>query len=129
MLDRNRIVEAILEYCRAESEKDKRAWLGLFSDQIVHEDPVGSIPNRGTAMLSKFWDGFQQANVKTDVVRPVIVCGNEAVAVMRCEVGPPHSRIVIDPIVDHFVFDEDGKIIGVRAFFELDRQIGVSGLG
>jgi steroid Delta-isomerase len=118
MLDRNRIVEAILEYCRAESEKDKRAWLGLFSDRIVHEDPVGSVPNRGTAMLSKFWDGFQQANVKTDVVRPVIVCGNEAVAIMRCEAGPPHSRIVIDPIVDHFVFDEDGKIVGVRVFFE-----------
>ena len=118
MLDRNRIVEAILEYCRAENQKDKQAWLGLFSDRIVHEDPVGSIPNRGTAMLGKFWDGFQLANVKTEVVRPVIVCGNEAVAVMRCEAGPLHSRIVIDPIVDHFVFDEDGKIIGVRVFFE-----------
>jgi deazaflavin-dependent oxidoreductase (nitroreductase family) len=118
MLDRNRIVEAILEYSRAENQKDKHAWLGLFSDRIVHEDPVGSIPNRGTAMLGKFWDGFQQANVRTEVVRPVIVCGNEAVAVMRCEVGPPDSRIVIEPIVDHFVFDEDGKITGVRVFFE-----------
>jgi hypothetical protein len=36
---------------------------------------------------------------------------------MRAETGPEDTRRVTGPIVDHFVFDDDGKITSVRAFY------------
>jgi hypothetical protein len=33
-------------------------------------------------------------------------------------VGHGTERLVLAPIVDHMVFDGDGRIIGLRAFFD-----------
>ena len=51
-------------------------------------------------------------------ITPTIVCGNEAIAFMRAEAGPPNARAVYEPIIDNFVFDDDGKIVRVRAFYD-----------
>lgn len=118
MATRERITAAIQEYCRAETEKDKPAWLALFAENVVHEDPVGNRPNKGLEMVSAFWDGFQPLNLELRLTAPVIVCGNEAVAVMACKAGPSDARMEVAPIIDHFVFDDAGKITSVRAFYE-----------
>ena len=112
------IVEAIRTYCRAESEQNRSAWLALFADDIVHEDPVGVSTNRGLAALEKFWDLIAASRVKLWLKEEVIVCGNEAIAIMACETGPEHSRRKTAPIVDHFTFNEAGKITHVRAFYK-----------
>jgi hypothetical protein len=118
--DRSAIVAAIETYCRAETEKDKAVWMGLFTEDVVHEDPVGVSTNRGLKALDAFWDVIVGSDVDLELVEEVIVCGHEAVAIMRCEVGPPDARVRVGPIVDHFTFDAAGKITQVRAFYAYD---------
>ena len=114
------MVHAVEEYCRAETEKDKEAWLALFSEDVVHEDPVGSGNlNRGVSALNAFWDDFVGSDVELWCEEPVITCANEAVALMRARLGPPDNRFETGRIVDHFVFNTEGKITNVRAFWTL----------
>jgi len=113
-----RMVSVIEEYCRAETEKDKAAWIGLFAPDATHEDPVGSgTVNRGLAQLEEFWTSIEAFGVELWLDAPPIVCGREAVALMHCAAGPVESRFESGQIVDHFVFDDDGKIESVRAFW------------
>ena len=76
--------------------------------------------NTGLEMVSKFWDGFQDYNLELWTTEDVIVCGNEAIALMKCRMGPADGRFESGTIVDHFVFDDAGKITNVRAFYKYD---------
>ena len=50
---------------------------------------------------------------------PPIVVGDEALAFLEVHIGRGADRLVLAPIVDHFVFDGDGRIASVRAFFDV----------
>jgi ketosteroid isomerase-like protein len=110
------MVAAIKEYCRAECEQDKPAFFALFSDDIVHEDPVGYTTRRGKAELEELWSMAAAGNVDLQLI-DVIARGNEAMAIMAAETGPADARRRTAPIVDHFRFDADGLIVSVRAFY------------
>lgn len=112
------MVAAIREYCRAECEQDKDAFFALFSDDIVHEDPVGYVTRRGKAELEELWNMAAAGNVDLQLV-DVIARGDEAMAIMAAETGPADARRRTAPIVDHFRFAPDGKIVSVRAFYNL----------
>jgi steroid Delta-isomerase len=114
---REQMVAAVAEYCRAETEKDKDAWLALFADGAVHEDPVGVRTNAGLEQIAGFWDLFQPLDLEIWCEEPTIVCGHEAIAIMRCRTGPPEDRRTSNRIVDQFVFDDAGKITNLRAFY------------
>jgi steroid delta-isomerase len=105
------------EYCRCQIAKDKEGWLSLFSDDVVHEDPVGVHTSYGKGDLGAFWDGFQSVDIKTRITAPLIVCGNEAIVFLSAEAGPSDARATVEPIIDNVVFNEEGKISRVRAFF------------
>jgi len=105
------------EYCRCQCDRDKAGWLALFSPDIVHEDPVGVHTSYGLGDLAAFWDGFAPRNIKTRLTAPIIQCGNEAIVFMAAEAGPAEARFRIEPIIDNVVFDEHGKIVRVRAFY------------
>jgi hypothetical protein len=111
------LIAGVQEYCRAETAKDREAWLALFAEGAIHEDPVGRTLNAGVEKIAAFWDRVVAANVELWCEEPVIVCGTEAVAIMRCRTGPPDNRRESGRIVDHFVFDGLGKITSLRAFY------------
>ena len=56
----------ILVYVRRPGARDKAAWVGLFEEDAVVEDPVGGFPawdptgegQRGRAAIAKFYDTF-----------------------------------------------------------------------
>ncbi len=112
------IVAAIETYCRTETEKDREGWLGLFAETIVHEDPVGLAVRTGIEGVSQLWEMAAASGVHLWLTDEVIVCGDEAIALMACETGPADARRKSGRIVDHFVFDKAGKITSVRAFYK-----------
>lgn len=114
----DQIVEAIMAYCRTETEGDKEGFMALFADKVLHEDPVGIAVRHDREGLEELWTMAQAGNVELWLEQDVIVCGNEAIALMRCRTGPPGARREMGPIVDHFVFDDDGRITSVRAFYK-----------
>jgi steroid delta-isomerase len=116
------MIRAVEAYCRAETEKDKAAWMALFAEDAVHEDPVGSVYNAGLEKIGAFWDSFQPMNVELWLTEEPIVCGAELIALMQCKVGPADSRQTSGRIVDQFIFNEAGKIKAVRAFYDVSNR-------
>jgi hypothetical protein len=114
-----RQVAAVREYGRADTEKDKGAWLALFADGAVDEDPVGTSLDAGLPAIAVFWDSFPPVDVGLWLEEEVIVCGREAIALMGCRTGPPDDRRESGRIADQFVFDENGEITSLRAFHNL----------
>lgn len=118
MTDRAQIAAAIETYCRAQTEKDHAAWKTLFAENVFHEDPVGLRQNCDY-VTGPFWEEIVRNDVSIWRTDELIVCGNEALAIMACEIGPEGQRRKLAPVVDQFVFDEAGKITSVRGFYNL----------
>lgn len=118
MPDRDAMIAAVMTHLRASSEGDFAAWARIWADDVVVEDPVGAgNVHRGIeALRTTFWAMSQNAAPRLTLNEDVIVCGNEAVAIMTAEVGPPDNRRTLSPVIDHFTFDEAGKITAMRAF-------------
>jgi hypothetical protein len=116
-MTREEMTAVMEEYCRCQRDKDKAGWLSLFTPDVIHEDPVGAHTSNGLKELEAFWDGFAPNNIKTWLTAPIIVCANEAIIFMSAEAGPDNARVTVGPIVDNIVFNPDGKIARVRAFY------------
>jgi steroid delta-isomerase len=117
MADRETIVETVKAYCRTETEKDKAGWMALFDPGIVHEDPAGVVARTGLEELAGLWDMVVAGNAHLSLTEEVIVHGNEAIGIMACETGPSEARRRTGPIVDHFTFNDAGKITQMRCFY------------
>lgn len=118
MPDKDAMIAAVKTHLRASTEGDFEAWEKIWADDAVVEDPVGSPPHRGIAAIrTNFWAMSQNAAPRLTLDADVIVCGHEAIVIMSAEVGPADNRLTLSPIVDHFTFDENSKIVGMRAFF------------
>ena len=120
MPTREHIIGVIEAYCRCETQKDKAGWLALFAPDATHEDPVGRLTNAGIENIAAFWDSFQPMDVELVLTEPPIVCGHEAIAFMRARIGPAGARRESGRIIDQFIFDDDGRITALRAFYNYD---------
>ena len=80
---------------------------------------MGAVRNEGIEKIAAFWDGFvAPSNSELWLTEPTIVCGDELIAFMKCRTGPADARRESGRIVDQMIFDEDGKIKAVRAFYD-----------
>ena len=121
MVSPEHAAQVIETYCRAESAKDRDTWLSLFTPDATHEDPIGAPVNRGREAMGAFFDaGAGQMDLDLHTTAPPIVVSNEALAFLEVHIGHGAQRRVLGPIVDHIVFDGDGRITALRAFFDPD---------
>jgi len=116
------IVAAIETHCRALTEGDREGWLTIWADDAVLEDPVGVDTYRGVeALRTVFWPVIQSISpMRLWLKEDVLVCGHEAVAILAAEVTFEGAPRRTDPIVDHFTFDDQGKVAAMRAFWKYD---------
>ena len=114
------MVAAIEAHCRTLSSRDKDGWLALWASDTVLEDPVGVDTYRGLDSLrTTFWKLIEDLSpMKLWLEREVIVCSSEAIAILHGVVTRGGALRKVGPIVDHFVFDEAGKIKSMRAFWK-----------
>jgi steroid delta-isomerase len=114
------MVVAIQAHCHTLSAHDKDGWLSLWAEDAVLEDPVGVDIYRGKITLGTgFWCLIEQLSpMKIWLERDVIVCGNEAIGILNGVVSKEGRLTRVGPIVDHFVFNSEGKIQNMRAFWK-----------
>ncbi len=111
--------QVIETYCTAETAKDRDTWVSLFAPDATHEDPVGAPVTRGVEAIGAFFDASPgQMDLDLHPTAEPIVVGNEVLAFLEVHIGAGADRLVLRPIVDHFVFGDDGKIVALRAFFD-----------
>lgn len=108
--------------------RDKAAWLEVFADDAIVEDPIGPSHfdpegkgHRGRDAISAFWD---KAIAPTDKIEFDFVdtfqCGNEEANVGCIVITMGGYRITTDGVFTYRVNDE-GKLAALRAYWEVDR--------
>ncbi len=114
--------------------KDREAWLALFSEDAVVEDPIGPSPfdpegrgHRGPEAIAAFYDSVVAANesIRFDI-RQSFLCGDEAanVGVIRITFAGG-SAIEVDGVYTYRRAADD-RIAALRAFWEVDAVRPVS---
>ena len=113
----------------AVAAKDRSAWLALFADDAVVQDPIGPSPldpggagHRGAAAIAAFYDTvIATAEQITFEIERSYLCGDEVadVGVIRT-VLPGGRQVALVRGVYTYRSNGDGKLAALRAFWEFD---------
>jgi ketosteroid isomerase-like protein len=108
--------------------RDKQAWLDIFAVDAIVEDPIGPSAfdpegkgHRGRDAISAFWD---KAIAPTDKIefnfRDTFQCGNEEANVGNIVITMGGHQITAEGVFTYKAND-DGKLVALRAYWEMDR--------
>jgi steroid Delta-isomerase len=108
--------------------RDKAAWLEVFADDAIVEDPIGPSAfdpegkgHRGRDAISAFWD---MAIANTDKIefdfRDTYQCGNEEANVGNIVITMGGHQVTAEGVFTYKVNDA-GKMVALRAYWEMDR--------
>ncbi|MFE3193255.1 nuclear transport factor 2 family protein [Nocardia sp. NPDC059240] len=107
--------------------KCKSEWLTLFATDATVEDPVGISPydpvghgHSGHEAIAAFWDKAIEPSKIEFHWADSFACGNEAAFTGTIRSARPEIVVEVDLVAVYRV-NADGKIIALRAFWELDR--------
>jgi steroid delta-isomerase len=114
----------------AASGKRKDEWLALFAEDACVEDPVGPSGfdpegkgHHGHEAIAKFYDMTIANTDKLEfLVDDVLVCGSECVNIGTIRTTMAGNLIDAEGVFVYRV-DDDGKIVSLRAFWEVDRAM------
>ena len=112
----------------AVAARDKQAWLDVFADDGIVEDPIGPSHfdpegrgHRGKVAIAAFWD---KAIAPTDKIEFNFVdtyqCGDEEANVGNIVITAAGHRLTAEGVFTYRV-DADGKMAALRAYWEVDR--------
>ena len=106
---------------------DREAWLGLFAPDGVVEDPIGPSMfdpdgqgHHGPEGIAAFYDTVIGPNQVRFAIRDSYACGLEVanVGTITTTLGDG-SQAVVDGVYTYRV-DDEGRIVALRAYWEVD---------
>ena len=107
---------------------DKDAWLAIFADDAVVQDPVGVSPldetgqgHHGKEAIAAFYDNVIAPNPIRMDVRSSHAGGDEVANVIRMTTTLPDGTKVLADLVAIYRVREDGLVQSLRAFWEFDQ--------
>lgn len=109
--------------------KDKAAWLANFAEDAIVEDPIGPSPldpsgagQRGKAAIAAFWDRLIAPNRVLFDVRDSYAGGSEVANVGTVTTVMPNGAAMVVNGVFTYRVDAAGKVVALRAFWEVPRM-------
>jgi steroid delta-isomerase len=108
--------------------KDKGAWLAVFADDAIVEDPIGPSAfdpkgkgHRGRDAISAFWDNTIASTDNIEFnFHETYQCGNEEANVGNIVITMGGHQITAEGVFTYKV-DDEGKLVALRAFWEMER--------
>jgi steroid Delta-isomerase len=109
---------------RYASQREKAAWLDLYAEDAIIEDPVGVSPldptgqgHRGRAALSSFWDAVIAPGRMTYRIRESYPCADECANVWSLtNLLPGGAEVTVD-LVSIYRVNAQGKLMSMRAYW------------
>ena len=108
-------------------EDERDAWLALFSDDAIIQDPVGTSPldpsgkgHRGKEAITKFYDTVIAGSKARFEVEKSYAAGDECAFVGQIVTERPGSPPTVVDLIAVYRVGEDGKLASMRAFWEFD---------
>lgn len=117
-VDAKHVRELYDRYPEMVSKGDVDGIVALYADDATLEDPIGSELRCGKAAIREFY-AASAGLVSMRRTGPVRVAGREAATPLVVLLGPEDERQALD-IISVMVFDDDGKIASMRAFWSFD---------
>lgn len=108
-------------YMKFLTEKNLEGILSLYAEDATVEDPVGSEIVSGKKALRKFYGGAVKMDLVLKRTGPVRYTGGEAAFPFRLWMEVDGEATVTD-IIDVFKFDDEGKIISMRAYWGMHNR-------
>jgi len=118
MPDANHIRQVYERYLERVTKGDIDGILELYAKDASIEDPIGSEVRRGADAIRDFYEA-SAGKIIMKRSGPVRVAGNEAATPLCILMGPEGQRSALD-VISTMVFDEDGRITAMRAFWSFD---------
>ncbi|CAB4772243.1 unannotated protein [freshwater metagenome] len=120
----DKIREVVEAYVRLVADGKATEVADLYADDATVEDPVGTDVRRGREAILEFYGGLEGMEASTTLHQVKIAAG-EAVFSFELVTKVGDKSYTVAPI-DHMVFDEDGKITAMRAFWDPATDMSVS---
>jgi len=115
------IEAAVEEYFASIGSMDVQRFVNNFAPNGVLEDPVGTPPVQGTQTIAAFFASiiapFSHIKAK---VQEVIPCGQEAAVNWKLNLTTTTGKKITIDGLGVFKFDQSGKLISVREFWDLN---------
>lgn len=117
---------AVQAYVTGFSNADVEAIVDLYAADATVEDPVGTPLKVGHAAIRKFYEESIKTGAKLQLMGPVRTATDQCAFAFQAQLYFEDKGIEVD-VIDTFRFNEDGKVIEMRAFFGPDnmKTIGV----
>jgi len=108
--------------------RDKQAWLAVFADDAIVEDPIGPSAfdpegkgHRGKDEISRFWDNVIAPTDRIEFrFERSYRCGNEE-ANVGCIVTTMAGHEITAEGVFTYRVDDEGRLVALRAYWEMDK--------
>ena len=107
--------------------RDKQAWLALFADDAIVEDPIGpshfdpqGTGHRGKEAIAAFFDMAIAPSQLEFHFDKTYVCGDEEANVGHIVIVSSGYRVVAEGVFTYRV-NTLGEIAALRAYWELDK--------
>lgn len=107
--------------------RDKQAWLALFADDAIVQDPIGPSHfdpdgkgHRGKEAIAAFFDKAIAPSQLEFHFDKTYVCGDEEANVGHIVIVASGYRVIAEGVFTYRV-DPDGKIAALRAYWELEK--------
>ena len=118
MVDPEHVRQLYERYPDLVTKGDVDAIVALYADDATIEDPIGSPLRRGRDGVRAFYEA-SAGTITMKRTGPVRVAGSEAACPLVVLMGEPGSQRALD-IISTMVFDDEGRITAMRAFWSFD---------
>ena len=110
--------------------RDKEAWLAVFAEDAIVEDPIGPSAfdpegngHRGRDAISAFWDKVIAPTDRLEFnFRETYQCGNEEANVGNIVTTMGGYQITTEGVFTYRVNDT-GELVALRAYWEMHRAV------
>ena len=116
MPDPEKMASAVHAYVAAFDAGDPDAAAALFAQDCRVEDPIGAPIHHGRPAVRAFYAESMKTGARLRLEGAVRVAGDYAVFPFSVQLHYEGSDKHID-VIDTFKFDQDGKVIEMRAFW------------
>lgn len=112
---------AMKAYVERFNARDLDGVLALYADNATVEDPVGSPVHSGAAAVRAFYEYALGGDAKISrLAGPYATAGRSGAMAIEVTVAIPGMGATIIGLVEIMDFDDDGRIVAMRAFWGHD---------
>ena len=119
--------DACIRSIQLAQDGDGKAWLELFAENAVVQDPYGPSPfdpsgkgHQGKSAIKKFCADHIRPGTIRFQIRQALSCGDSCVCVGTITTKAPDGKVAWCEIVNVYEVDETGKITLLRSYWDFE---------